>query len=92
MVEKQPPLEEVVGRCVLLIRECAQYMYESVVDKNHASVLSTAFARASVLLEDMYLMNRVMASEFQETLKRGKYDEDTVLRILTEWKRYENDN
>jgi hypothetical protein len=92
MTEKEPPLEEVVEKCVAFVRECAQYMYESVADKDHASILSTAFARASVLLEDMYFMNRVMASELQQTLKRGKYDEDSILRILTEWKRYENDN
>ena len=92
MIEKEPPLEEIVQKCVELLRECAQFMYESVQDKHHASVLSTAFARAANLIEDLQFTNRIMASELQETLKRGKHDEDSILKVLAEWKRFQNDN
>ena len=92
MEDKEPPLEVIIEKCAAFLRECAQYMYESVTDKEHASILSTAFARASNLLEDLQFTNRIMALELQEILKRGKHDEDSILKVLAEWKRFQNDN
>lgn len=92
MEDKEQPLEERIEKCVAFLREVANYIHESVTDREHASILSTAFARASNLIEDLQFTNRIMASELQKTLKRGKHDEDSILIVLAEWKRFQNDN